>query len=203
MYIDVLYTFVRYPKGALEGDIPPHFHCTCPPVGDSQVCGPSLSPADIVQDESCAVAAGCSYRGAWGYYPVLADARPVSEVGILGLGKATQMYQRTQQVLKAARLLPAHRRLPHKAQSRKKASTGPHFTIMSDQRPHPSAAKSWSRCRSGVSQCSNVDCIPGKWGGVAMQHAVEKTFLVAQPVQPVALTSPVACYQSAINKWRP
>ena len=36
-----------------------------------------------------------------------------------------------------------------------------------------------------------------------MQHAVEKTFLVAQPVQPVALTSPVACYQSAINQWRP
>ena len=27
--------------GALEGDIPPHFHCTCPPVGDSQVYGPS------------------------------------------------------------------------------------------------------------------------------------------------------------------
>ena len=31
-----------------------------------------------------------------------------------------------------------------------------------------------------------------------MQHAVEKTFLVAQPVQPVALTSQVACYQSRI-----
>ena len=31
-----------------------------------------------------------------------------------------------------------------------------------------------------------------------MQHAVEKTFLVAQPVQPVALTSKVACYQSRI-----
>ena len=88
-------------------------------------------------------------------------------------------------------------------QSRKKASKGPHFTKMSDQRPHSSAAKSWSRCRSGVSQCSNVDCIPGKWGGVAVRHAVEKTFLVAQPVQPVALTSPVACFQSAINKWRP
>ena len=29
--------------GALEGDIPPHFHCTCPPVGESQVYGPSLS----------------------------------------------------------------------------------------------------------------------------------------------------------------
>ena len=37
--------------GALEGDIPPHFHCTCPPVGDSQVCGPSLSPADVVKDQ--------------------------------------------------------------------------------------------------------------------------------------------------------
>ena len=47
-------------------------------------------------------------------------------------------------------------------QSRKKASKGPHFAIKSDQRPHPSAAKSWSRCRSGVSQCSNVDCIPGE-----------------------------------------
>ena len=83
-------------------------------------------------------------------------------------------------------------------QSRKKASKGPHFTFMSDQRPHPSAAKSWSRCNSplkyGVSQCFNVDCIPGKWGGVAVQHAVEKTFLVAQPVQPVALTSQVTCY---------
>ena len=31
-----------------------------------------------------------------------------------------------------------------------------------------------------------------------MQHAVEKTFLVSQPVQPVALTSKVACYQSRI-----
>ena len=31
-----------------------------------------------------------------------------------------------------------------------------------------------------------------------MQHAVEKTFLVAQPVQPIALTSKVACYQSRI-----
>ena len=33
----------------------------------------------------------------------------------LGYGKATLLYQRTQQVLKAARLLPAHRRLPHQA----------------------------------------------------------------------------------------
>ena len=64
---------------------------------------------------------------------------------------------------------------------------------MSDQQPHSSAAKLWSQCNSPlnneVSQCFNVDCIPDKWSGVAVQHAVEKTFLVAQPVQPVALTS--------------
>ena len=44
---------------------------------------------------------------------------------------------------------------------------------------------------------------PCQWSSVAMQHAVEKTFLVAQPVQLVALTSPVACYQAVINQWRP
>ena len=49
----------------------------------------------------------------------------------------------------------------------------------------------------------DVDCIPGKWGGEAVQHAVEKTFLVAQSVQPVALTRQVACYQSTISKRRP
>ena len=36
-----------------------------------------------------------------------------------------------------------------------------------------------------------------------MLHAVEKTFLVAQPVQLVALTSPEACYQAVINQWQP
>ena len=49
--------------GALESDIPPHFHCTCPPVGDSQVYGPSLSPAAVVQDEHFAVAAGSTTGG--------------------------------------------------------------------------------------------------------------------------------------------
>ena len=42
-----------------------------------------------------------------------------------------------------------------------------------------------------------------KWSSVAMLHAVEKTFLVAQPVQLVALTSPEACYQAVIEQWRP
>ena len=41
----------------------------------------------------------------------------------------------------------------------KKASNGLYFMITSDQRPHHSAAKPWSRCRSGVSQCSNVGCV--------------------------------------------
>ena len=38
---------------------------------------------------------------------------------------------------------------------------------------------------------------------VAMLHAVEKTFLVAQPMQLVALTSPEACYQAVIKQRRP
>ena len=37
---------------------------------------------------------------------------------------------------------------------------------------------------------------------IAMLHAVEKTFLVAQPMQLVALTSPEACRQAVIKQWR-
>ena len=33
-----------------------------------------------------------------------------------------------------------------------------------------------------------------KWGGVAVQQTMEKIFLVAPPVQQVALVSQVACY---------
>ena len=43
-------------------------------------------------------------------------------------------------------------------------------------------------------------CQPGV--AVAMLHAVEKTFLVAQPMQLVALTSPEACCQTVIKQWR-
>ena len=46
--------------GALEGDVPPHFHCMCPPVGESQVYGPSLSPADVAKDQEWGVAYGWS-----------------------------------------------------------------------------------------------------------------------------------------------
>ena len=52
----------------------------------------------------------------------------------------------------------------------KKGFKGTLLHACSDQRPHCSAAKSWSRCRSGASQCSNVGCIHVKWSSVSMQH---------------------------------
>ena len=101
--------------GALEGNIPPHFHCTCPPVGKSQVYGPSLSPADVAHDKHVAVAAGCT-SGIHEVATLFSHTQdPCHRWEDLGFGKAALLYQRTQQVLKAARLLPAHRRLPHKA----------------------------------------------------------------------------------------
>ena len=43
------------------------------------------------------------------------ECSPCQKWEALGYGKATLPYQRTQHVLQAARLLPAHRRLPHPA----------------------------------------------------------------------------------------
>ena len=97
------------------GNIPPHFHCTRPPVGESQIYGPSLSPADVTHDEHIAVAAGCT-TGIHELATLFSHTQnPCHKWDDLGFGKAALLYQRTQQVLKAARLLPAHRRLPHKA----------------------------------------------------------------------------------------
>ena len=48
--------------GTLDGSVPPHFHCTCPQVGDSQVYVPSLSPADVVQKERTEPPCSCIYR---------------------------------------------------------------------------------------------------------------------------------------------
>ena len=45
------------------------------------------------------------------------------------------------------------------AKSPKKASNGLYFMTTGDQRPHHSVAKPWSRCRSGVSRCSNAGCV--------------------------------------------
>ena len=95
--------------GALEGDIPPHFHCTCPPLGEWTVAFPSCN------DNSFAVAAGYT-TGVHEVATLFSHTQdPCQKWEALGLGKAALLYQRTQQVLKAARLLPAHRRLPRKA----------------------------------------------------------------------------------------
>ena len=101
--------------GALEGEVPPHFHCTCPPVGESQVYGPSLSPADVLDDQEWGVAYGWS-TGVHEVATLFAlTQNPCQKWEALGYGKAALLYQRTQRVLQAARLLPAHRRLPHQA----------------------------------------------------------------------------------------
>ena len=101
--------------GALESSTPPHFHCTCPSVGESQVYGPSLSPADVVNDTTVEAASGCT-TGIHEIATLFAHTQdPCLRWEKLGFGKAALLYQRTQQVLKAARLLPAHRRLPHRA----------------------------------------------------------------------------------------
>ena len=101
--------------GALEGEVPPHFHCTCPPVGESQVYGPSLSPADVLADQEWGVAYGWS-TGVHEVATLFAlTQNPCQKWEALGYGKAALLYQRTQHVLQAARLLPAHRRLPRQA----------------------------------------------------------------------------------------
>ena len=101
--------------GAFEGEVPPHFHCTCPPVGESQVYGPSLSPADVLNDQEWGVAYGWS-TGVHEVATLFAlTQNPCQKWEDLGYGKAALLYQRTQHVLQAARLLPAHRRLPHQA----------------------------------------------------------------------------------------
>ena len=72
--------------GALEGEVPPHFHCMCPPVGESQVYGPSLSPADVLKDQEWGVAYGWSTG-----HPLCAHTEPVPKIGKT-LGMARQPY---------------------------------------------------------------------------------------------------------------
>ena len=87
----------------------------CPPVGESQIYGPSLSPADVTKEQEYGVAYGWST----GVHEVATlfslMQNPCQKWEDLGYGKAALLYQRTQHALKAARLLPAHRRLPHQA----------------------------------------------------------------------------------------
>ena len=73
------------------------------------------------------------------------------------------------------------------AKSPKKASnvTSGHTTVR--QNHGHNAGQEYRNAPTSVASMS-------KWSSVAMLHAVEKTFLAAQPVQLVALTSPEACY---------
>ena len=68
--------------------------------------------------------------------------------------------------------------------------------ITSDQRPLHSRGKTMVTMQVRSIAILQRRLHPYQNGvAVAMLHAVEKTFLVAQPVQLVALTSPEACYQ--------
>ena len=75
--------------GALGGSDAPTFDCTNPRVDGTCVYGPSL--ADL---------------------PGKLTVQPCMRWQELGFGRASILYRRTQ-IIEAARLLPAHRRLPH------------------------------------------------------------------------------------------
>ena len=99
--------------GILDGPRPPVFHCTHPRVSGTSVYGPALTPADQVGENGYGVAAGhtTSLHELAILTSLTADACERWEA--MGFGRSTILYRRTQIVLAAARLLPAHRRLPH------------------------------------------------------------------------------------------
>ena len=81
--------------GSLEGEVPPHFHCTCPPVGESQVYGPSLSPADVLADQEWGVAYGWS-TGVHEVATLFAlTQNPCQKWKALGCGKAASVPTNT------------------------------------------------------------------------------------------------------------
>ena len=88
--------------GALEGEAPPHFHCMCPPVGEIQVYGPSLFPADVLDEQEWGVACGWS-TGVHEVATLFAlTQNPCQKWEDLGYGKAALLYQRTQHSAAAA-----------------------------------------------------------------------------------------------------
>ena len=99
--------------GALGGSDAPTFDCTNPRVDGTCVYGPSLSPVDRPGEKITGVAAGattCLHELAMLMSLTVQPCRRWQE---LGFGRASLLYRRTQIMLEAARLLPAHRRLPH------------------------------------------------------------------------------------------
>ena len=98
--------------GTLGGSDVPTFHCTNPRVDGTCVYGPSLAPVDRPGEKITGVAAGattCLHELAM---LMSLTMQPCVRWQELGFGRASLLYRRTQIMLEAARLLPAHRRLP-------------------------------------------------------------------------------------------
>ena len=84
-----------------------------PRVDGTCVYGPSLAPVDRPGEKITGVAAGattCLHELAM---LMSLTVQPCMRWQELGFGRASLLYRRTQIMLEAARLLPAHRRLPH------------------------------------------------------------------------------------------
>ena len=99
--------------GTLGGPDVPTFHCTNPRVHGTCVYGPSLAPVDRPGEKITGVAAGattCLHELAM---LMSLTIQPCARWQEIGFGRASLLYRRTQIMLEAARLSPAHRRLPH------------------------------------------------------------------------------------------
>ena len=99
--------------GTLGGPNIPTFHCTNPRVDGTCVYGPSLTPVDRPGETVTGVAAGSTTSLHELTMLMALTSQPCERWQELGFGRAALFYRRTQITLEAARLLPAHRRLPH------------------------------------------------------------------------------------------
>ena len=97
----------------MGGPDAPTFDLTNPRVDGTCVYGPSLVPVDRPGEKLTGVAAGattCLHELAMLISLTVQTCRRWQE---LGFGRAAVLYRRTQIMLEAARLAPAHRRRPH------------------------------------------------------------------------------------------
>ena len=99
--------------GTLGGPGVPTFHCTNPRVDGTCVYGPSLAPVERPGGKITGVAAGATTSLHELAMLMSLTMQPCVRWQEIGFGRASLLYRRTQIMLEAARLLPAHRRLPH------------------------------------------------------------------------------------------
>ena len=97
------------PMGFQVGPAIPTFHCTNPKVDGTCVYGPSLAPVDRPGEKITGVAAGSTTSLHELATLLSLTSQPCERWQELGLGRASLLYRRTQIMLEAARLLPAHR----------------------------------------------------------------------------------------------